>query len=287
MGNVRQYTRELVRVGELNITVYSAGNHGSPVFLLHGGGTDSALLSWRYAMLALAEEHRVYALDWPGYGDSDPMDEPYALERLVPILAGVMDTYEVDRAHLVGLSMGGGAAIAFTLTHPQRVGRLVLVDSYGIQRKAPYHLASYLYIQMPFLVKATWAAMRRNKNLARTALKGIFADPKGMTEELVDELMEAVQNRSGERAFYAFQRYEIQRKGLRSNFVDRMPAITQPTLFIHGDVDVLVPIEEVRQVAGRMPDARMAVMENTSHWPPREHPEAFHRLVLDFLNDTQ
>ena len=283
----QSYFTETVLVDSQQISYYRAGEQGSPVVLLHGGGTDSALLSWRYALPELAKSHRVFALDWPGYGKSDPLAGAYTLDRLVPILAGWMDQVGLERASLVGLSMGGGAAIAYALAYPRRVDHLVLVDTYGIQRKAPAHLVSYLYIRMPFLVSATWAAIRRDKGMTRSAVRSIFADPEGFTEEFVDELFEAVQSRSGERSFYSFQRYEMTLKGVRTNYVSVLPKIEAPTLFIHGDSDRLVPIAEIRQVVESMPDARLVVMDKTGHWPPREHPEQFNQLVLDFLKGTR
>jgi pimeloyl-ACP methyl ester carboxylesterase len=274
---------KIVQVGGLNINYYQQGEQGSPVVFLHGGGTDSALLSWRHAIPALAAEHRVFAPDWPGYGQSDCLDEPYTMVKLVDTLDGLLTQWGLERASLVGLSMGGGAAIAYTLAHPDRVDRLILADTYGIQRKAPGHFTSYLYIKFPIMVRLTWNAVRRDKAMVRSVVRAIFADQDNLDDALVDEIFEAVQDRKGETSFYSFQKYEMTLKGLRTNYVSRLPEIKSPTLFIHGDTDKLVPVAEIRQVVSTMPAARLEVMERTGHWPPREHPEQFNQLVLDFL----
>ena len=272
-------------IDSLNISYYQAGDQGKPVVLLHGGGTDSGMLSWREALPALAQNFRVFAPDWPGYGNSQEMGEPYSLDRLANVLHGLMQTWGLAQASLVGLSMGGGAALAYALAYPRQVDRLILVDTYGIQNRAPNHRFSYFYIHLPFLVRLTWKSLRNDKGLTRNALRSIFANPNGITEEMVDELFETVQNPSGEHSFYAFQRYEMTWQGVRTNFVKRLPQIQSPTLFIHGDQDRLVPLEEVRQAAKTMPNARVRVMADTGHWAPREHPALFNQWVSDFLLD--
>ena len=271
------------QVCDRTIYYYQQGEHGSPVILLHGGGTDSALLSWRFAIPALAAEHRVFAPDWPGYGKSDSIDDPYTMNKIVDVLDGLITHWGLERASLVGLSMGGGAAIAYALAHPDRVDRLILADTYGIQRKAPSHFVSYLYIKFPIIVRLTWNAIRRDKAMVRSAVRAIFADQNNLDDSLVDEIFEAVQDRKAETSFYSFQKHEMTLRGLRTNFVSRLPEVTSPTRFIHGDTDKLVPVEEIRQVVNTMPDGRLEVMENTGHWPPREHPDQFNQLVLEFL----
>ena len=179
--------------------------------------------------------------------------------------------------------MGGGAALAFSLAHPERVERLVLVDPYGIQKKAPAHRLSYILVKAPFIMNMSWQMMRANRGMTRAALRGIVADPQAITESLLDEVCQAVQDPGGQQAFYNFQRYEMQWNGVRTVYTDRLEEIDAPTLFIQGDADKLVPVEEIRRAVQEMPDARLVVMEKTGHWPAREHPAAFNRLLLDSL----
>ncbi len=267
----------------LAISYYQSGDQGSPVVLLHGGGADSAMLSWREAIPVLAVDHVVYASDWPGYGGSQVLPGEYSLEKLVACLDGLLDQCGLAKASLVGLSMGGGAAIGYALAHPERIDRLVLVDPYGLQKKAPRQRISYFYIRIPFLIGATWSAMRRDRGMVRAALKSIFADPAQVTDELIDETFAAAQDPQPGKSFYSFQRYEITWNGTRTFYGARMAEIKAPTLFIHGEKDTLVPLDEIRAAVERMPDACLEVMENTGHWPPREHPDIFNRLVSDFL----
>jgi pimeloyl-ACP methyl ester carboxylesterase len=276
-------TQHQTTVDSLKINYYQAGTSGDPLVLLHGGGTDSAMLSWREAIVDLAQDFQVFAPDWPGYGASQEMSGSYKLENLVEILHGLLETWDIERASLVGLSMGGGAALGFALAHPQEVDKLILVDTYGIQKKAPRHRFSYLYIRVPFLVSMTWKGIRKDKSMVRMALRSIFANPNNITDELVDELFEAMQNSSSERSFYSFQRYEMTWKGVRTNYIDQLPEIQAPTLFIHGEKDLLVPLGEVKRAAELMTNAQVIVMEDAGHWAPREYPQKFNQWVRNFL----
>jgi pimeloyl-ACP methyl ester carboxylesterase len=276
---------QTTRANNLNITYYQVGALGSPVVLLHGGGSDSAYLSWSETIPALAAEHVVYAPDWPGYGGSDVLPGTYTLEALVGCLDRLMDAWRLEKASLVGVSMGGGAAIGYALAHPARVDRLVLVDPYGLQKRAPNHRASFFMVHIPFLIGLTWWSMRRSRDMVRVALRSMFGDPERVSERLVDEVFTAVQDPKPGKSFHSFQRHEITWNGTRTRFAARMAEIKRPTLFIHGEKDTLVPLDEIRAAVAVMPDARLEVMEKTGHWPPREDPQALNRLVVDFLKN--
>jgi len=274
-----------VDVDGLRIHYYQAGTAGSPVLLLHGGGSDSAWLSWALAIPALAEAHRVYAPDWPGYGQSDRPDAPYAMDYYVDLLPRLMDALGIERASLGGVSMGGGIALGFALRHPQRVERLVLVDSYGLQTCAPWQRLSALMIRLPWLNEATWALLRHSRPLAAASLKAIFADPSRVTPDLLDEVMVEARRPAAGRAWRVFQRHEVGWNRVRTSYLDELGHITAPTLLIHGAQDSLVPLRWAREAASRLPNARLEVLEHCGHWPQRECPEAFNRLVAEFLGD--
>ncbi|HCE17274.1 MAG TPA: alpha/beta hydrolase [Anaerolinea thermolimosa] len=271
----------------LRVRYYTAGNSGPAVVLLHGGGADSAMLSWRLLIPHLSRDFRVYAPDWPGYGESDNLPGEYSFESLTAWLSDLMDQWGVRQASLVGVSMGGGGAIHFTLTHPERVQKLVLVDSYGFQRKAPFHRLSYWMVRASWLMEWSWALTRRSRWLTRWSLAQIFADARNISESLLDEVFAAVQNPSGQRAFLRFQQREMLPDRVLTCYLDRVGEIRAPTLIIHGDRDRLVPLSDVKEAAQRMPAARLVVIENAGHWPMREQPEKFNRLVSAFLKNTE
>ena len=274
-----------MQVQGLQACVYTAGENGSPVVLLHGGGTDSATLSWRLAIPALAAEHRVFAPDWPGYGGSQVFAGPYTSEAMAAWLDALLDALGLEKTSLVGISMGGGGALAYTLAHPQRVIRLVPVDSYALARKAPMHFLSYLVVRMPWLTDLTWAWVRRDRRMAAWSLGSIFADKRNITPDLEEEVWQAIQDPTAQHSFASFQRYEVDLRGLRTCLMDRLGEIRCPTLVIHGEKDSLVPLAAAREAARRIPNARLEVVQGAGHWPMRECPQEFNRLLLEFLSD--
>ncbi|WP_299328886.1 alpha/beta fold hydrolase [Parasphingopyxis sp.] len=252
-----------------------------PVLLLHGGGLDRASLSWRCLFPALATQHTVIAPDWPGYGDSAGFKQPYRIADLHGWLIAFMDTLDIDRADMVGISMGGGVALLSALDTPDRVRRLIPVGTYGVQEHTPYHFLSYLMLQLP-VNAISYAILRRSRHLTRKAVAAIFADPDRVSDGIVEEVMETLHSGHTAEAFSAFQRAEIGPRRLRTVLTDRLAEAKPPALFIHGAQDALVPLADVRRAARIMPNARLEVLQS-GHWPMRECPEAFNALVMEFL----
>jgi pimeloyl-ACP methyl ester carboxylesterase len=232
-----------VKVDHLNIHLYTAGEEGETVVLLHGGGLDSAWLSWQPVILALSTRFRVIAPDLPGYGKSDTPQIDYTLDYYIDFVRRLLDQLDVERPTLAGISMGGGIAIGFALAHPQRVNRLVPVDSYGIQRKYPGGLWGYYLVRMEWLNRFSWWLLGRNRALTRASLQQIMYDPNALSDDLINEVYEEIRRPRAGMAFRSFQRHEVLRNGVRTCYLDRFKEIQAETLFIHGENDRLVPVE--------------------------------------------
>ena len=257
-----------------------------PVLLLHGGGTDSAHLSWALTIPALVQAGlRVFAPDWPGFGQSDYPDAPYSLDYYVGLLPRLMDALGIERASLVGISMGGGVALGCALRYPQRVARLVLVDSYGLQTRVPYPWLSALTVRLPWINEITWAWMARSRAMTAWALRAIFADPSHATPELVDEAWAEVRRPGAGRAWRAFQRNEAGWSRVRTSYLDELGQVSAPVLLVHGARDTLVPLQWAQEAQRRLPNARLEVLPDCGHWAQREQPDVFNRLVAAFLTE--
>ncbi len=264
-----------------------AGEAGPPILLLHGGGTDSALLSWKLTIEPLAEHFRVFAPDWPGYGESERPAIRYTMDFYIRFLGELMTALGIPTASLAGVSMGGGIALGFALESPARVHKLVLVDSYGLQPAAPFHRLSYFFVRLPWVNELTWAVIKRSRALARLSLRNIFYHPDAVSEELVDEVMAELRKPRTGQAFISFQKDEVRWRGLRTMYMDRLHELAVPTLIIHGEKDGLVPVEYARQAHQRMRGSRLYIIPECGHWPQREKPAEFNPVLLDFLEDGQ
>lgn len=272
---------------EVQIEYFTAGEgNGRPVVLLHGGGTDHAMLSWRDTIPALLQAGcRVYIPNYPGYGGSPLRATHISLEKLVEILHQLMDIWSVEKAALAGISLGGALTSGYTLEHPERVERIILIGSYGLMDRAPYHTLSYFLVRMPWLMNALWAMARGSRLAARYSLNSIIFNPQSRTESLVDEVLAAMQNLDSQKAFGLWQQDELLWKGVKTNYTPRLSEIQSPALIIHGTKDIGVPLECARRAAACLPNARLEAIENGGHWTQRDHPELVNQLMVDFLTE--
>lgn len=264
------------------VRVWTAGEGNPPILLLHGGGLDHALLSWRYAIPALAQTRHVIAPDWPGHGESEGVAQPYGVSDLVAWLVRLLDELGVAQADVVGVSMGGGATLGLALEHPERVRRIVPVAAYGLQRQVKWHQFSWLITRMPWITHLSYRMMRGNAAVTRAFLASLFADKTRIDDDIVQEVLEIVETPDAGRAFSLFQEYEVGWNALATCYMDRLGEIRVPALYIGGRGDSLVPIASIEMAAARTLNARLQVF-NSGHWPMRELPDEFNAVITTFL----
>jgi len=280
-------------ISDLNLTVQglhirclTAGSSGSPIVLLHGGGADSATLSWALTIEALAQQHRVYAPDLPGYGDSDRPDIVYTTNYYLKFVCDLLDVLGLARASVAGLSMGGGIALGLALNYPDRVDKLIPVDSYGLQSHVAIHKLSYLVVWTPGMNEMTWALLRRSRWMARYSMRSILHNPGALTADLFDELMREAHKPHAGRAFHSYQKDELHWNDLQTCFMPRLSEISAPTLIIHGAQDSLVPLAVAQQASQLIPQCQLHVIDQCSHWPQRDNPAEFNHVIAEFLKDS-
>jgi pimeloyl-ACP methyl ester carboxylesterase len=249
---------------------------GQPLVLLHGGGMDAAAVSWGEVFPALADEYRLYAPDWPGYGESDPVPAGVTphVDYYIDVLDELLSTLELVQATLIGISKGGGAALGYTLEQPARVARLALVDSYGLGGEVPGGKTGAAYVKAPKLLEATWWAMKRSRGVTKGAVENV-THPDSDIESLVEDAYAAVQRPNAGDAYRRFQRAEVGWSQLRTNYAARTDDLPVPTLFVHGEDDELIPVEQSKRAADAAPVADLFTLHECGHWVPRECPEAF------------
>lgn len=258
-----------------------AGTEGPPLVLLHGAGVDDGALSWSHVLPALGRSHRVYAIDWPGHGESDDAPE-HSVDAYRRVLAGVLDELEFESVSLAGISMGGGVAGSFALEHPERVDRLALVSSYGLGASVPAGSLWYALANVPGANQAGYAAMGTSTMAARTGLSQIVHDASALDDEFVEAFRERASRSGAGAAFAGFQRTEIGPSGrVETNLAPRLSSLAVETLLVHGREDPLFPVALARDAADSIPDASYVEIPECGHWPTREHPH----VVVDAFRE--
>jgi pimeloyl-ACP methyl ester carboxylesterase len=275
-----------IEVDGLSTHLLRAGESGSPVVLLHGGGLDWAALTYRCSIGPLAESHRVFAPDLPGFGGSAAPPQDWGIAHYVQFLGRLLDVLELERASLVGISLGGAIALGFALRSPERVVRLVLVDSHGLGQEVPGRVASYLFVRLPLANALVWTLLSRSRRLVRKSLHAIFHRPAAVSEELVDEVYQELQGRWTGKTWRALQRSEVGWHGARTNYLPRFHEVAVPTLIVHGANDRLVPVAWAERAHAGIEGSQLHIIPECGHWPPREAPAEFNQVVARFLADS-
>ncbi len=282
-----QYTdpqSDWLDIDGMRIHYLKAGTSGSPLLLLHGAGLDSATLSWNEVIGPLATHHRVFAPDLPGYGKSSRPDISYTIDFYVTFVKHLLDALHLEKVTLLGLSMGGAIALALTLHSPKRIEKLVLVDTYGIQDQAAAHKLSYLYVHLPFLDEFSYWLIGRNRALIRwSLLAGLIYNPANLSPALVEQVYQAARQPAAGKAFISLQRNDIRWNSLSSDFRAHLAEITIPTLILHGAEDTAVPLSYAQRAHALIENSQLYIMQKCKHWPQRENPAEFTRVVTSFL----
>ncbi|MHB1319460.1 MAG: alpha/beta fold hydrolase [Anaerolineae bacterium] len=275
--------KEFVTVAGLRVHLLAAGETGPAVVLVHGGGLDSASLSYGHVLGALGERFRVFAPDLPGFGESELPDAPYDTQYFAGFLRQFLSAVGLEHASLVGLSLGGGAALTLALREPGCFDRLVLVGSYGLGKEVPFSYLGYLLVRLPLVNEMMWAILKRSRRLLAYSLNSILPNQRPVDDCLLAEVQALLDKPGAGRAWRAFQRQEVGPTGLRTDYSGRLGELTVPTLILHGSKDSLVPVEWARRAQLRIPNAQLQVLPGVGHWLPRDDPEGFKRALLEFL----
>lgn len=281
-------TKEWTTARGLRIHYLKAGERGSAVLLLHGGGFDNASLAYGPCIGPLSQHHQVFAPDWPGYGASDKPKLNYTTEFFVDALDCFMATLGIEQANIVGLSMGGAIALGFTLRSPARVNKLVLVDSYGIgdQINLPYRPLTYILLRLPIVDKVVPAAFRSTRSVTRLRRSVVVNDTDSISDASGELDVTANLRKGIERASISWLRHELRWRSLRTDFSGRLHEVQVPTLLLHGREDPLIPVQFSERASSHLTDARLHILEQCGHLPPHEKSAEFTRVVLEFLSTT-
>ena len=254
------------------------------VVLLHGGGTDSAELSWGEVGPRLATGGiRAIAPDHPGCGQSPLPTWPVTQQHLVAYVGEFVDALGLDRYAIGGLSLGGALSIGHVLDRPEWVTAALLLDSYGLMPRLPggRQLLAWALQRTGALDVATrW--MATNRAALGWSLKSLIRDPAQRTPELISAILAAAHH-PGLTAFEQWQHDEMSWNRLKTDYTAKLAAFPRPALIIHGDKDSGVPVARARAAAALIPQAELKVIAGAGHWVQRDQPDAVIAAMLEFL----
>ena len=232
---------------------YERRGKGSPLVLLHGFPLDHHL--WDEVVPLLEDTFDIILPDLRGFGESTTVDSPYSMDDYAAEIAGLLDQLGIQRAAIVGHSMGGYAALAFARLYPERVSGLGLVSS-------------------QVLADAPERKEGRYKSAADVSANGIESVVATMTPKFTsDERLQSYARESMEQQQPAAYVGALKAMAERADSTALLPSFSFPVVIVHGDTDALIPIDRAREVKEALPQAHLVEISGAGHIPMLEAKE--------------
>jgi pimeloyl-ACP methyl ester carboxylesterase len=265
-------------VNGIDTRYWQMGDRGSTIVLLHGG--NGSIEFWIYNIAALAQHHRVYAFDMVGSGKSNYPDRSYSLADQAGFLDGFMAALEIETATLIGNSMGGGVALEFTRLYPDRVDKLVLVDTMGLGKEISLGIR---LITLPAIVNL----LSPGRWMIPAMLKSNFYRGNQLPPEWIELRYPIFAIPGRNRVILRLGQSNFNLAGVRPEvyqpILNSLAQIAQKTLIIWGEFDRIIPVKHAHIAAAGLPNNQLHIFPNCGHHPYLEYPAKFDRLVLEFL----
>ncbi|MDY6916888.1 MAG: alpha/beta fold hydrolase [Chloroflexota bacterium] len=259
------------RVGDIDM-YYEVHGEGRPLLMIPGLGAD--LTSWAFQVPEFSRRFRVITFDNRGAGRTDAPDEPYSLETMADDAAGLLDCLGIDRAHVLGLSMGGMIAQELAIKHPARVHALVLATTAA----GPYPWATHV-------LRATLRLAEEGASqeaLTQLRVSWLFTDRFFENPDLVQLAVDTMLANPHRQPVYAYARQFAAAR--QHDARERLGRIAAPTLVLVGRQDILLPVRLSEELAAGIPGAELVVLEGGGHGFLVEVADDFNRAVLEFLD---
>lgn len=259
-----------VKVGDINI-YYEIHGGGEPLLMIQGYGRYSG--HWTTLIPPFSKKYRVIIFDNRGTGRSDKPETAYTMKGMAADAKGLLDAIGIDRAHVLGVSMGGMIAQEFALTYPDRVMSLML----GCTQCGGPKIAPPTPEALAFLFNPDAAKLSEEERARQTA-------PWLWTKEFIEKHPEAVEMNVEITLKYPTPPHGFtgQAQAIAGHDTyERLPQIKAPTLVIAGDADRLINPDNSKILTARIPGAELVMVKNAGHGFT-EAPEAT-RAMLDFL----
>jgi pimeloyl-ACP methyl ester carboxylesterase len=277
-------TSKLVETLGIRVAYLEAGPADAPVvLLLHGlGATNASMLP---LVVDLAQDHRVIAPDFPGFGASQAPLWRYSAAELGRWLDEFMRVLGIEHTDIVGNSLGGRVALEAALVAPSSVDRLVLL----CPSPAFLRWRQFVPLVRALPPTASIGLPALPHRLVVAGIRSMFADPDRLSrpwyDAAADEHRRVMADFRHRRAFYAALR-EIYLEPAHGDdgFWERLPRLRSPALFVWGDHDRLVPSRFARHVTDAVPHCESVVLADSGHVPQFEHPGLTLSLIRDFID---
>jgi len=268
---------EIIEIDEMKIH-YKDEGQGPVLILLHG--VCASLHTWDGWTQRLKDRYRIIRLDIPGFGLTGPAPDKslYRKDEAVRLFEKVVDEMKLEKFYLAGNSLGGYISWNYTLKHPDRVEKLILVDSVGFPQPLPGLLA---FASNPLI--RPFARFTMPRFLFDNAVEQVFGDKSKVTQELKDRYFDLAM-REGNKGSYIDVFTEMRKLCHDENLSQGIKDLSVPTLVMWGTRDEWIPFKYFENWKKELPGAKFIQYEGAGHTPMEEIPDETARDADLFLS---
>lgn len=255
--------RQYINLDDGTRLAYTVSGEGKPMILMHGWGCNADTLA--SVEKTAAESHRVYNIDFPGFGQSPEPTQVWGVEDYTRALENFVRLLGIEKPVLLGHSFGGRVGILYSSRNP--VDRLVLVDAAGVKPRRPlsYYVKVYSFKFMKRLYTLIYGKEGAAKRIEAERARRGSADYQSASPRM--------------RAILS--------KVVNEDLCHVMPAIKAPTLLIYGENDTATPVRDAKKIESLVPDAGLVVFPGCGHYSFLDNPYQFAAVLRSFLTNEK
>lgn len=269
-GKVMIQQTHSVELSNTKLNIITAGE-GDPLLLVHGFPLDHSM--WGNQLEALSESYKVIAPDLRGFGKSTSNDETTQMADFAKDLAELLDVLGINSSiHLCGLSMGGYISFEFWNLFADRLKSLILCDTRAAEDSEETKENKRYKVAKHVLEFGTEA-------LSEAMMPKLFSEAsRTENTQIVDSTQNVIQTTLPQSVAAA-----LLGMAKRTDFTDKLGSINIPTLAVCGEFDEITPLDEMKEMAAKMPNCQFATIEGAGHMAPLEKPEVVNQEISNFL----
>jgi pimeloyl-ACP methyl ester carboxylesterase len=249
---------------------YETHGTGTPLILVSGLGGDHFF--WQPSIAVLASVFEVITFDTRGIGQTDAPEESYSMAVFAEDMIALMDQLLIEKAHVLGFSMGGNIALTLALKYPGRINKLVIAASNAVMGQ-----------QIRLFIDAVLDVYEHgitNKQMFGLICPWLFSGPF-LKDPSNAGFLQYDENEPYQQPLYAWKNQYLAQRGF--DVADRLSQIKLPTLIITGENDPFATLEDARVLNGGIEHSILQVVAKSGHLINYEHPGLFHKSIMDFL----
>ncbi len=265
---------ETILIDGINVS-YRVEGTGEPLLLIHGMAFSYEV--WNKTIKAASKFFTVYTLDLPGFGCSDKPDVEYGLSFYVDFLKKFMDTLNIEKCAIVGMSMGGEIAAGFAAKYPELVNRLVIVNAKGF---SPLFKGIR---SLPVLGSPAYLYMFNNRGMLKRYFENMMYDRSVLREDLVEMEWIRIKDPSYRSALKKNTKYLT---SVDVEFPKTLKTIKARTLIVWGKDDTILPVADAYKFKECIENSDLVLLDRCGHAPVLERNEEFNKALLTFLAEV-